>query len=78
VIGRFLGTLDPDVLDRLCKLMVFVILVVAFVRGFFLGKITDEGLSNVVMIVIGFYFGRSTPSPPRTNGTTTTAVESKP
>jgi di/tricarboxylate transporter len=71
MIGRFLGTLDPDILDRMCKLVVFVTLISAFVRGFFLGKISDEGMSNVVMIVIGFYFGRATPTPPRTNGPTT-------
>jgi hypothetical protein len=62
VIERLMNTLDVDLLDRICKLTVFIFLIWAFIRGFFLGKITDDTFSNVVLIVIGFYFGRSTPS----------------
>jgi hypothetical protein len=62
MLERFMNALDVDLLDRVCKLTVFIFLIWAFIRGFFLGKITDDTFSNVVLIVIGFYFGRSTPS----------------
>jgi hypothetical protein len=66
VIRTIITNRNPDDLDRMCKRLVFVGLTAAFVYGFFLSKVSDDTFTNVVLIVIGFYYGRSTS--PATNG----------